>query len=230
MQVVPAPASFIDNAVSMTPAISMRNQMAADFYREYMDEMIVRMKKGIGSLDNERYRIMWRGNFPWFKIGFLSKLFSKYDALLVSGTYGMYSLDENPGSKLIAPDGYDLDDPLWTYACNNCVTNYTSSFEQKWKTEFKQFIDGFSVDAVIIQAPHTCRPWTLTTREFAKRVDEEYGIPAIVLEADHTDSAYFNDAQVEIRIKALLETVDERRAQNKGRTVSQNKDQMKRGV
>ena len=33
-QVVPAPASFIDNAVSMTPAISMKNQQAADFYRE----------------------------------------------------------------------------------------------------------------------------------------------------------------------------------------------------
>ena len=37
------------------------------------------------------------------------------------------------------------------------------------------------------------------------------GIPCIVLEADHTDPAYFNDAQVETRIKALLETVDARR-------------------
>ena len=47
----------------------------------------------------------------------------------------------------------------------------------------------------------------------ARRVDEELGIPAIVLEADHTDPAYFNDAQVETRIKALLETVDARREQ-----------------
>ena len=168
-----------------------------------MDEMIGRMKSGVGSLENEKYRIMWRGNFPWFKIGFLSKLFSKYDAILVSGAYGMYGLQENTGSRLIEPDGYDLDDPLRTYACNTCVTNYTASFEYKWRSEFKQFIDGFSIDAVIIQAPHTCRPWTLTTREFARRVEAEYGIPAIVLEADHTDPAYFNDAQVEIRIKAL---------------------------
>ena len=32
-----------------------------------------------------------------------------------------------------------------------------------------------------------------------------------MLEADHTDASYFNDAQVETRIKALLETVDARR-------------------
>lgn len=210
-QVVPAPASFIDNAVSMTPAISMKNQQAADFYKEYMEEMIERVKKGIGSVDNEKYRIMWRGNFPWFKIGFLSRLLGSYDALLVSGAYGLTGLDEGSGYQLIPPDGFDLDDPLWTIAAGGVNGGYIANYDTKWRTEFVQYIKKYSIDAVIIQAPHTCRPWTLTTRDFAKRVDEELGIPAIVLEADHTDPAYFNDAQVETRIKALLETVDARR-------------------
>jgi len=210
-QVVPAPASFIDNAVSMTPAISMKNRQAADFYKEFMEEMICRVKNGIGSLDNERYRIMWRGNFPWFKIGFLSRLLGNYDALLVSGEYGMVGLEESSAYTLIPPDGFDLQDPLWTIAVGNVNGGYVANFETKWRTEFLQYINKYSIDAVIIQAPHTCRPWTLTSREFAKRVDAELGIPAIVLEADHTDPAYFNDAQVETRIMALLETVDARR-------------------
>ena len=214
-QVVPAPASFIDNAVSMTPAISMKNQQAADFYREYMEEMIDRVKNGIGSLDNERYRIMWRGNFPWFKIGFLSRLLGRHDALLVSGEYGMVGLKESSAYTLIPPDGFDLNDPLWTIAVSNVNGGYVANFESKWRTEFLQYIDKYSIDAVIIQAPHTCRPWTLTSREFAKRVNEELGIPAIVIEADHTDPAYFNDAQVETRILALLETVDARRERKK---------------
>ncbi len=212
-QVVPAPASFIDNAVSMTPAISMKNQQAADFYKEYMNEMIERVKHGVGSLDNERYRIMWRGNFPWFKIGFLSRLLGSYDALLVSGAYGLTGLEENSGYKLVPPDGFDLEDPLWGIACGGINGGYIANYDTKWRTEFIQYIKKYSIDAVIIQAPHTCRPWTLTTRDMARRVDEELGIPAIVLEADHTDPAYFNDAQVETRIKALLETVDARREQ-----------------
>ncbi len=211
MRTVPAPASFIDNAVSMVPGISMKNKTAALFYKEFMEEMLDRATKGIGSVDNERYRIMWRGNFPWFKIGFLSRLLGSYDALLVSGGYGMYGLGESTGKRLIPPEGYDISDPLWTLAANGAGGGYTGSYDSKFEREFVQYIKGYSIDAVIIQAPHTCRPWTLTSREFAKRVDDELGIPAIVLEADHTDPAYFNDAQVETRIKALLETVDARR-------------------
>jgi len=211
LKTVPAPASFIDNAVSMTPGISMRNQKAADFYKEFMEEMIDRVKKGIGSLENERYRIMWRGNFPWFKIGFLSRLLAKHDALLVTGEYGVYGTKERTANRLIPPDGYDRNDPLFSIAAANVGKIYAATYEHKWRCEFAQYIEEYSIDCVIIQAPHTCRPWTLTTRDLAKRVEQEYGIPAIVLEADHTDPAYFNDAQVETRIKALLETVDARR-------------------
>jgi len=210
-RVVPAPASFIDNAVSMTPALSMKNQKAADFYKEFMEEMLDRVKHGIGSCDNERYRIMWRGNFPWFKISFLSKLFAKYDAQLVCGEYGFSYLDAPRGGELIPPDGYDLKDPLWSIAARSVNGTYIASYDTKWKNEFVGFITQYSIDAVIIQAPHTCRPWTLTTREFCQRVENELGVPCIVLEADHTDASYFNDAQVETRIKALLETVDARR-------------------
>lgn len=216
-KVVPAPASFIDNAVAMTPYISMKNQKAADFYKEFMEEMLDRVKNGIGSLDNEKYRIMWRGNFPWFKIGFLSRLFAKYDALLVSGEYGVYGLEERTGNKLLPPDGYIREDPLLSIAAANVGKIYAATYEHKWRCEFVQYIKDYSIDCVIIQAPHTCRPWTLTTRDLARRVTEEFGIPAIVLEADHTDPAYFNDAQVETRITALLETVDalrEERARN----------------
>ena len=40
----------------------------------------------------------------------------------------------------------------------------------------------------------------------------ESGIPALVLDSDHTDARYFQDAQVETRVLALLEAVDANRA------------------
>ena len=81
------------------------------------------------------------------------------------------------GAKLIPPDGFDLEDPLWTIAAGSVNGTYIANYESKWKNEFVQFITQYSADCCIIQAPHTCRPWTLTTREFAKRVDEELGDP-----------------------------------------------------
>jgi benzoyl-CoA reductase/2-hydroxyglutaryl-CoA dehydratase subunit BcrC/BadD/HgdB len=41
----------------------------------------------------------------------------------------------------------------------------------------------------------------------AREVEEKYKLPVLVLEVDHTDPNYFHDAQVETRIKALLETI-----------------------
>ena len=204
---IPTPVSFIDNAVSMTPSISMRNQKAADFYKEFADEVEERAKAGIGSCQDEKYRLMWRGNFPWFKLGALSKLLGKYDAVLVSGTYANMSYGDM-GIDILPPEGFDPADPLMSAAVENVCGDYMLNTERKWRDEFKKYIDGFHIDGVIIQAPHTCRPWTLGTRDYAKRVKEEYGIPAIVLEADHTDASYYNDAQVETRIQALLEEID----------------------
>lgn len=210
---VPSPASFIDNAVSMTPSISMRNQKAADFYKEFADEVEERVKAGIGSCQDEKYRLMWRGNFPWFKLGSLSRLLGKYNAVLVSGTYA-YMTFGDMASDILPPDGFDVNDPLMSIAAENACGNYMLNVERKWRDEFKKYIDEFHVDGVIIQAPHTCRPWTLGTRDFAQRVKDEYGIPAIVLEADHTDASYYNDAQVETRIQALLEEIDDMRENN----------------
>lgn len=207
---VPSPASFIDNAVSMTPSISMRNQTAADFYKEFADEVEDRVKNGIGSSPNEKYRLMWRGNFPWFKLGSLSRLLGKYNAVLVSGTYAFMTYGDM-GSDILPPDGFDPIDPLMSVAAENVCGNYMLNVERKWRDEFQKYIEGFHVDGVIIQAPHTCRPWTLGTRDYARRVTDEYGIPAIVLEADHTDASYYNDAQVETRIQALLEEIDAKR-------------------
>lgn len=204
---IPAPASFIDNAVSMTPSISMRNQKAADFYKEFAEEVEQRVKDGIGSCQNEKYRLMWRGNFPWFRLGVLSRLLGKYDAVIVSGTYAFMTYGDM-GSDILMPDGFDENDPLMSVAAENACGNYMLNTERKWRDEFQKYIEDFHIDGVIIQAPHTCRPWTLGTRDYARRVKEEYGIPAIVLEADHTDESYFNDAQVETRIQALLEEID----------------------
>lgn len=207
----PAPASFIDCATSMGPALSIRTEEAVDLYRDFADEMLERKKKGTGVLDEEKYRIMWRGNFPWYRMGWISRLMAKHKAVIVSGVYGYMAFGDFAREQM-PPDGIDLDDPLATIAAESAWGGgYTQTFDWKWQHEFREYIDGYDIDAVIIHSPFTCRPWALTAYDMAAWVEKEYGIPVLVLDSDHTDARYFQDAQVENRIQALLETVDARR-------------------
>ncbi len=209
---IPAPASFVDSATAMGPALSMRSESAVNLYREFSAEVVQRTRDGVGVLPREKYRLMWRGNFPWFKMGWFSRLLAKHEAVIVSGTYAFWTYGDF-NKETIPPDGIDLNDPLMTIAAENATGGgYTQNFEWKWEKEFRQHIDGFAIDAVIIHAPFTCRPWALATFDLAARVQQEYGIPALVLDSDHTDARYFQDAQVETRVLALLEAVDANRA------------------
>lgn len=215
---VPAPSSFIDNAVVMAPSLTIRTPEAMELYKEFAHEVVHRAAFGISSSDHEKYRIMWRGNFPWYKVGSLSRLFDKYGAVLIGGCYALLKDSIRP-SELFPPLGYPKDDVLMHVSADYAISGYTMGFDPKYKMQVKKFIDDFSIDAVIIHSPHTCRPWGMGAFDMCNRIKEEYGIPAIVLELDHTDESYYNDAQVETRIQALLEEVDGLRAIGKGRQI-----------
>lgn len=210
----PAPASFIDSATSMGPALSMRSEKVVQFYRGFAEEVEQRVRDGVGVLGTEKYRLMWRGNFPWFRMGWFSRLLAKHQAVIVSGTYGFWTYGDFNKEK-IPPHGIALDDPLFTIAAENAIGGgYTQSFAWKLEKEFRQHIEGFGVDGVIIHAPFTCRPWALATFDMAAWVQQTYGIPALVLDSDHTDARYFQDAQVETRVEALLEAIDANRSRS----------------
>ena len=203
---LPTPASFLDALIAMGPKNTVRDEASLAFYKDFHNEVAQRAKDGIGVLEQEKYRIMWRGNFPWHKLGTLSRMLAKYDAVIISGVYGLGTYGDHAIDNIL-PDGFDVSDPLRTIAAEHCCRSYTRRFDWKMEHEFRRYIDEFSIDAIIIHSPRTCRPWALTTYDMAREVEEKYKLPVLVLEVDHTDPNYFHDAQVETRIKALLETI-----------------------
>ncbi|MCX8176262.1 MAG: 2-hydroxyacyl-CoA dehydratase family protein [Candidatus Bathyarchaeota archaeon] len=53
--------------------------------------------------------------------------------------------------------------------------------------------------------------WNAGQREILNRIEREYGIPGVIIEADMVDPRFFNDAQIELRLQALFEMIDARR-------------------
>lgn len=211
---VPAPGTFIDGAVAFGPANTVRSEGCIGLYKEYRDEVVQRIENHNYALPEgyEKYRILWRGNFPWFKMGTISRMLTKYGAILLDGGYAFHNYG-GVSKDYIKNNGIDKDDILMTIAAEHSARSYTRTFDWKMDNEFKAFIEGFSVDAVIIHSPHTCRPWAMQAQDMARKVEEMYGIPCLVLDSDHTDPSFFHDAQVETRFQSLLEAVDTRREQ-----------------
>ena len=211
---VPAPGTFIDGAVAFGPANTVRSEGCIQLYKEYRDELVGRIERGEGALigGEEKYRILWRGNFPWFKMGTLSRMLSKYGAILLDGGYAFHNYGAI-GSEYMGNHGFNKDDILMTIAAEHSARSYTRTFNWKVEKEFKAFIDDYHVDAIIIHSPHTCRPWAMQAQDLGRKAEEIYGIPCLVLDSDHTDPSFFHDAQVETRIQSLLEAVDTRRKQ-----------------
>ena len=58
-----------------------------------------------------------------------------------------------------------------------------------------------------IKTPGKC----IQEDDMAKLIEKRYGIPAAVIEADHTDPRYYNEASVDLKLQALIEIIKERK-------------------
>ena len=71
--------------------------------------------------------------------------------------------------------------------------------------------EEYAIDGMICLASRTCRAFGHTQLELIDGVSKELSIPAVVIDADHTDITYYSDAQVDTRLQALIETIEARK-------------------
>ena len=122
----PSAITYWDMAIALGAANVFRGTPEAlAYFTAIRDEVAERIKKGIYSIPNEKHRLLWYMNHPWFKVGHLSKFFARHDTVVVGGQYviGPYS---NP--EKIHPDR-----PLWTIAEEHPTRPYVRTM--KYKTD-----------------------------------------------------------------------------------------------
>jgi benzoyl-CoA reductase/2-hydroxyglutaryl-CoA dehydratase subunit BcrC/BadD/HgdB len=193
----PAPISAFDEFFLMAPIVDMRGQKAAvDFYRHVLDEVKERVDKGVGSLKNERKRLLW-DNIPiWHHVRGLSEMLAEAGAALVASTY------TNAWGELA--DMIDVDHVLESGARAYLHVILNRSAGHKLKT-MKQMIRDYQIDGVIMHNDRSCKPYSMGQADQRDRLVEEDGVPALLLEADHNDPRLFSKEPVANRIAVFLE-------------------------
>lgn len=197
----PAPMSAFDAFFFLALIVTLRGtQTANDFYKQLLKEMEQRIKDGTGIIPNEKYRLLW-DNLPiWYQLKWLSKKFSSHNACLVADTYTSAWC----GSvKYIDPDNY----------LNSLAQAYTRIYlnigVDKMADQVLEMIDFYQADGFVMHSNRSCKPYSFGQMDIAEIVRKKAGIPVLMIEADMVDPKSFAQSQVETRIDAFMEMIQQ---------------------
>jgi benzoyl-CoA reductase/2-hydroxyglutaryl-CoA dehydratase subunit BcrC/BadD/HgdB len=75
----------------------------------------------------------------------------------------------------------------------------------------RRMVGDFQCDGVILHSDRSCKPYSLGQVAQRDALANEVGVPAFLLEADHSDSRAFSEEQAANRLEAFIEVMESRR-------------------
>ncbi|MBT4267044.1 MAG: 2-hydroxyacyl-CoA dehydratase [Deltaproteobacteria bacterium] len=198
---IPSPINSLDSFIHMAPIVTLRGtQSCVDYYNLLYAEVAEHAQKKIGSIPNEKYRVLW-DNLPiWFKMRRLSEFFDAQKCALVVATY------TNSWGGL-GNDDFKTDDNYEKLAVSYLFTYINLGFEERIKYLGK-LIDELSLTGFIMHSTRFCKPYSLGMYQLQEEVTRLTGKPGVVIEADQNDPRVYSDSQVETRLEAFIESME----------------------
>ena len=199
----PAPAIFWDWIASIAPINFLPgNQALVDYFAGVKTEIEQRVRDGVPSLPNEKYRLAFDGIMNWNKVGWLANKFAQHGAAVMCGRYTHESFWHEP--HLI-----DQDDPILGMAQHYLLCPFNHSSRVLGELLIRD-CEAYGVEGIVFHATRTCRSATNGQLVMAKMA-QKAGIQTMFFEGDVADAAFYKDAILESRLEAMLETIDVRR-------------------
>ncbi|MBN2284746.1 MAG: 2-hydroxyacyl-CoA dehydratase [Deltaproteobacteria bacterium] len=198
---IPTPLSAAEIGIMFVMVTRQGTQIAVDFLTAVRDEVKERAEAGIGVIDDERIRLFW-DNIPlWYNMG-LFNYFEKMGGVAVAETYSAaWSLrldTEHPLEALAMKS-------LMSYPLVSCVSI------RKRKEMVLKACREYSIDGAVLHRNKSCVPITLGQMDIKRALEEELGVPSVIIDADHMDDQNFSVAQFETRVDAFMEMLYEKK-------------------
>ncbi len=194
----PSPLTFFDSTIHMGPAVVLRGtQQAVDYYKLLLSELEEKIREQEGAVDGEQFRFFWEGMPVWGRLRDHSEFFAGRKACIVASTYC---------NSWIFSD-FDASDPFKSMAKAYTELFIVRSDEAKEKY-LKEMIDFFKIDGVIYHDAKTCPNNSNNRYGMPQRLEEETGIPALVINGDLNDLRCLSDEQTKTNFEAFIEQLE----------------------
>ncbi|MGE5339932.1 MAG: 2-hydroxyacyl-CoA dehydratase subunit D [Candidatus Omnitrophota bacterium] len=187
----PVSHTFFDQIILMAPVVVLRGTPeAVEFYRALAEEVT---RSDRPQTPNRPYRLYWDGMPVWGKIRFLSELFSRLNAQVVTSTYcHSWSFDFDPSEPL-----------------TSAIRAYAQIFiarSESYKLDYlSDLCHRFAIDAVLFHDSKTCLTNTNNRYGIPDKLKEKTGRPYLVFFGDLVDMRHFSEQEFTLRLEAFLE-------------------------
>ena len=198
---IPVPFSAAEIGIMFVMVTRQGTQTAVDFLTRVRDEVKERAEGKLGVIEDERIRLFW-DNIPlWYNMG-LFNYFEKMGGVVVAETYSAaWSLRLNVDRPIEAL----AIKSLMSYPLVSCV-----SIKKRKEMVLKACRD-YSIDGAVLHRNKSCVPITLGQMDIKRALEEELGVPSVIIDADHMDARNFSLAQFQTRVDAFMEMLHEKK-------------------
>ncbi|MBE0594434.1 MAG: 2-hydroxyacyl-CoA dehydratase [Gemmatimonadales bacterium] len=181
----------------------------ARYFEELVEEMEYKSARGIGTLTDERYRLIFVGVpcYPIFRR--FSELFTELGGTFVSSTYLRFA---SGGTSLGFE--YDLDHPIESLAEGLLISVRDAMDNMFFQTDILlEMIDDYQVDGVVYHPIKSCRTVSTGLADNRRALMAARDVPSLFIESDMMDRRVVSEAQLKNRIDAFFEGLATRRQQ-----------------
>jgi benzoyl-CoA reductase subunit B len=178
-----------------------------DYFVDLVEEMEHKAAHGLGTIDDEKYRLAFVGVpcYPIFRR--FNEMFSEWGGVFVNSTYLWFA---SGGADLGFE--YDLSRPLESLAEGVLISvrhAMDSMFHQD--RAIAEILDPFHIDGVVYHPIKSCRTVSTGLADSRRALMARVDIPSLFIESDMMDKRVVSEAQLKNRIDAFFEGLATRR-------------------
>ncbi|MFQ5418781.1 MAG: 2-hydroxyacyl-CoA dehydratase subunit D [Anaerolineae bacterium] len=181
--------------------------VGANYFNELVKEMEYKAEHGIGTITNEKHRLIFVGVpcYPIFRR--FNEMFTEWGGTFVNSTYLWFaSGGTNRGFE------YDVNRPLESLAEGVLISVRDAMDSMFYQDQILvDMIDEFDVDGIVYHPIKSCRTVSTGLADNRRSVMASRDIPTLFIESDMMDRRVVSEAQLKNRIDAFFEGLESRK-------------------
>ena len=183
------------------------------YFSDLAEEMAYKAANGIGTLNDEKYRLTFIGVpcYPIFRR--FNELFTEWGGTFVHSTYLWFA---SGGTNLGFE--YDLSRPLESLA-EGVLVSVRDAMDSMFYQDraIADMVDSYQLDGVVYHPIKSCRTTSTGMADNRRALMASRDIPSLFIESDMMDRRVVSEAQMKNRIDAFFEGLASRRQQEAAR-------------
>ena len=194
--------ALTDGTIFLGVANGLRGTKAgSEFFQNLAEEMEFKARNGIGTVSDEKFRLMFVGVpcYPIFRK--FNDFFTDWGGNFVHSTYLWFaSGGTNVGFE------YDLKNPIESLA-EGLLISVRDAMDSMFHQEqaLMSLIDPFRIDGVVYHPIKSCRTVSTGLADGRRYIMDKKNLPTLFIESDMMDKRVVSEAQMKNRIDAFFE-------------------------